>query len=203
MNDESMYCVLCKKQLKTARGYQSHLKSKTHLKNVDRADVSNITKLDNYKNYIETLPSDIEIKRVFDDYSHSEYKRVFSEEDEPITDVRYLYQHNSADTNDNIYEYDESVEADETFYDILTNFYNIFRKSFKCYMNVEVLYTKMGSDDIPEEIVQGHFTQTQEIHNVYDIEPIFVTMINRLKDAIIEAQLRESGWRLVRIISKK
>ena len=71
-------------------------------------------------------------------------------------------------------------------------------------MNVEVLYTKnanAGDDD--EEIVQGHFTLTQEIHNVNEIEPIMDVMVNRLKDAITEAQLRESGWRFVKIKSKK
>ena len=44
-------------------------------------------------------------------------------------------------------------------------------------MNVEVLCTKTGSDGMTEEIIQGHFTQTQEIHNVNDIQPIFEQMI--------------------------
>jgi len=196
MEEGNLYCTLCNKQLQTPRGYKSHLNSRMHLQNVERHDTSNITRMNEYINYLKTLPTDIEVKRVFDDYSYSEYKKVFSVIDEPEVDVRFLF-------NDEHDVYDETAETDETFYDILYNFYNIFRKSFKCYMNVEVRYTKTGPDGNIEEIIQGHFSKTQEIHNVEDIEPIFEIMIIKLKDAILEAQLRESGWKLVKVISKK
>ena len=58
---EKFYCVLCEKKLQTKRSYQSHLQSKLHLQNVDRVDERNILKSNNYKNYLETLPTDIKV----------------------------------------------------------------------------------------------------------------------------------------------
>ena len=77
-----------------------------HLQNVDRVDGGNILKLNNYENYLETLPTDTKIKKMFDDYSHSEYKKVFNSEDETVPDGRYLF----SDTD----EFNEIDEFDET-----------------------------------------------------------------------------------------
>ena len=75
MEEGNLYCNICNKQLQTPRGYKSHLKSRMHLQNVERHDTSNITRMNEYINYLKTLPTDIEVKRVFDDCSHSEYKK--------------------------------------------------------------------------------------------------------------------------------
>ena len=63
MENTKFYCNLCKKKLQTKISYQSHLNSKLHLQNVDRVDEGNILKLNNYKNYLETLPTDIKVKK--------------------------------------------------------------------------------------------------------------------------------------------
>ena len=202
------------KYLILIEGYQSHLRSRQHKINLEKINNgATRDKIDKYERYLDTLPDNINVITSFDDYSYSEYNIEYPILYDDDNDYNYdkddyskpftILFDEDEDRDDysipfNILFKEEPQSYEDIFTNILTNYYKIFKKSFKFYITSTSLYVKHEE----ETIVQRHTSHAYEIHNDNNINSIFDMADNYVTDLIVDAELRESGWRYVSTISR-